>query len=135
VRERASIAHWMLCPSDDIRSSNYLEQVQNQYQVQGLEIDHSLVCWDLDLRREDGAWCCYDIIGSKWSRKSDETELQARINSYRVLLTRSRKTTVIFVPRGDLMGQDETRPTFEYDRIASYLLECGVQTPDGLRLT
>lgn len=126
VRERASIAHWMLCPSGDIRSSNYLEQVQNQYQVQGLEIDHALVCWDLDLRRAGDAWKAFDIIGSRWVPKESPEEFHARLNSYRVLLTRSRKTTVIFVPTGADSAADSTRPRDMYEEIANYLESCGV---------
>jgi hypothetical protein len=50
---KPSIADWMLKPDGDIRSSNMLETIQNQYQIQGLEIDWALVCWDLDLRRSN----------------------------------------------------------------------------------
>ena len=35
---KPSIAQWMLAPSGDIRSSNLLETVQNQFQIQGLEL-------------------------------------------------------------------------------------------------
>jgi hypothetical protein len=125
VRERASIAHWMLCPSGDIRSSNYLEQVQNQYQIQGLELDHALVCWDLDLRRVGECWKAFDIIGSRWLHKENPEVFHARLNSYRVLLTRSRKTTVIFVPMGADSSEDSTRPRSMYDEIARFLERCG----------
>jgi len=125
VRERASIAHWMLCPSGDIRSSNYLEQVQNQYQIQGLELDHTLVCWDLDLRRAGECWKAFDIIGSRWLPKESTEEFHARLNSYRVLLTRSRKTTAIFVPMGADSSEDATRPSSMYDEIAHFLERCG----------
>ena len=53
VDYKPDIATWMLAPSSDVRSSNALETVQNQYQIQGLELDYSIVCWDADLRREN----------------------------------------------------------------------------------
>ena len=53
VDQKPSIAQWMLAPSGDIRSSNMLETVQNQFQIQGLELDYTVVCWDADLRRGD----------------------------------------------------------------------------------
>ena len=53
---KPDIADWMLRPSTDIRSSNMLEEVQNQYQVQGLEIDHAMFVgtWILDVSRGTG---------------------------------------------------------------------------------
>jgi hypothetical protein len=44
-----------------------------------------------------------------------------------VVLTRARKGMVIFVPRGDPTGEDETRPTTMYEGIADYLLRCGAR--------
>ncbi len=123
VDEKPDIVHWMLAPSDDVRSSNMLEQTQNQYQIQGLELDYSIVCWDGDFRRVNKDWACFNVVGSGWNRGSGEDE--ARCNSYRVLLTRSRKGMVIFVPVGDLSGNDMTRHSIIYDEIANYLIECG----------
>ena len=128
IREKPPIASWILCPSDDIRSSNMLEQVQNQFNIQGLELDHVLMCWDIDLRRHESKWSCHDIIGSKWSSRNHlKRELESRINSYRVLLTRSRSSLTIYVPNGDLDSQDKTRPSKEYDRIYNYLISCGAE--------
>lgn len=128
IREKPLIAPWILCPSDDIRSSNMLEQVQNQFNIQGLELDHVLMCWDIDLRRHESKWSCHDIIGSKWSSRNHlKRELESRINSYRVLLTRSRSSLTIYVPNGDLDNEDKTRPSKEYDRIYNYLISCGAE--------
>ncbi len=128
IREKPPIAPWILCPSDDIRSSNMLEQVQNQFNIQGLELDHVLLCWDIDLRRHESKWSCHDIIGSKWSSRNHlKRELESRINSYRVLLTRSRSSLTIYVPYGDLDNQDKTRPSKEYDRVYNYLISCGAE--------
>jgi Uncharacterized conserved protein (DUF2075) len=125
VDERPDIVQWMLAPSDDVRSSNMLEQVQNQFQIQGLEIDYSIVCWDADFRRENDAWVCYSVNGSGWVRSSATQE--ARCNSYRVLLTRSRKGMILFIPKGDSRGEDKTRDPEFYDLIYSYLVECGAK--------
>lgn len=119
---KPDIAKWMLCPEGDCRSSNALEDVQNQYQIQGLEVDGAIVCWDLDLRRSNGGWSAYKLVGSKWGR---DRRIDVAQNGYRVLLTRARRALVIFVPRGDESGEDDTRPAEEYDRIAEFLLDCG----------
>lgn len=119
------IADWMLCPSKDIRSSNMLEEAQNQYQIQGLEIDYSIVCWDADLRRRHGKWACYNISGEDWNKGESQTE--SRLNSYRVLLTRSRIGMVIFVPTGCNEMLDPTRTSSFYDPIADHLIKCGAE--------
>lgn len=119
---KPDIATWMLAPPTDIRSSNALETVQNQYQIQGLELDYSVVCWDADLRREAGRWAAYRLIGEDWKK---DKELQVALNGYRVLLTRARKGMLIYVPSGDRSGSDRTRAPSFYDRIADFLLDCG----------
>lgn len=125
VDHKPDIAKWMLAPMGDIRSSNMLETVQNQYQVQGLEIDYSVVCWDLDLRRENGGWRSYKVSGAGWQ---GDRALTIAKNGYRVLLTRARKGMVLFVPRGDTEGNDPTRDPEQYDAIAEYLLCCGARS-------
>ena len=122
---KPSISDWMLQPDGDIRSSNTLETVQNQYQVQGLEIDYAIVCWDLDLRRGDIGWTAHALSGAKWQRQANALEIA--VNGYRVLLTRSRKGMVVFVPAGDPTGLDETRPPEAYDAVADYLAACGAR--------
>jgi hypothetical protein len=119
---KPDIATWMLAPSGDVRSANMLETVQNQYQVQGLELDYTVVCWDGDLRRSDNGWHAWKMSGSNWQK---DRELGIATNGYRVLLTRARKGMIVFIPRGDLAGEDETRPPSMYDDIANYLISCG----------
>jgi hypothetical protein len=124
VDYKPDIATWMLAPSTDVRSSNALETVQNQFQVQGLELDHCIVCWDADLRREGTQWAAYKLSGDHWNK---DNLLDVALNSYRVLLTRARKGMVIFVPTGDLTGNDVTRHVEFYDGVWRFLLECGAR--------
>lgn len=124
VDHKPDIAGWMLAPDGDVRSANMLETVQNQYQVQGLELDYTIVCWDGDLRRTERGWQAWKMSGSSWQR---DKELGIAANGYRVLLTRARKGMIIFVPRGDMAAEDETRPTAVYDEIAEYLIKCGAR--------
>ena len=124
VDSKPDIADWMLAPSSDIRSSNALETVQNQYQIQGLELDYSIVCWDADLRRENRQWAAYKLSGSDWRK---DKRLDVAKNGYRVLLTRARQGMVIFVPQGDTSGEDVTRNIEFYDGVWKFLKECGAQ--------
>ena len=101
-----------------------LETVQNQYQIQGLEIDYALVAWDLDLRREGNVWKSFKINGPNWQ---NDSAIDFAKNGYRVLLTRARKGMILFVPKGDSTGEDTTRPTVMYERIADYLSSCGAR--------
>ncbi|MBL8521370.1 MAG: DUF2075 domain-containing protein [Betaproteobacteria bacterium] len=119
---KPDIATWMLAPSTDIRSSNALETVQNQYQVQGLELDYCIVCWDADLRWEGQSWRAYKLSGDDWKR---DGLIDVALNGYRVLLTRARKGMIIFVPTGDSTDSDLTRRVAFYDGIYQYLLSCG----------
>ena len=77
-----------------------------------------VVCWDADLRRSKGAWSAHKISGANWQR---DRRLDVAKNGYRVLLTRARKGMLIFVPRGDLTGEDATRCPAYYDGIADFL--------------
>src|SRR5690606_20232592 len=115
---KPSIADWMLCPDGDVRSSNTLETIQNQFQVQGLELDYTIVCWDLDLRREANAWSSYAFSGDRWQKRPKDMAIAK--NGYRVLLTRARRGMIIFVPQGDISGLDTSREPNRYDSIAEY---------------
>jgi hypothetical protein len=124
VDHKPDIAAWMLAPSGDVRSANMLETVQNQYQVQGLELDYTVVCWDGDLRRRSSGWHAWKMSGSSWKK---DKELAIASNGYRVLLTRARKGMIVFIPTGDSTGEDETRLPSMYDDITNYLLRCGAR--------
>ena len=120
--------NWFLNPREDVRSSFALEEVATEFDIQGLELDWTAVCWDLDLRYVDGAWRSFRFVGSRWQQvRSDEKRLYLK-NAYRVLLTRARQGMVLFVPRGS--AADETRPPEAYDAVVSALIDCGATSLD-----
>jgi hypothetical protein len=117
-------AEWFLNPREDIRSSYYLEIPATEFGIQGLELDWVGVCWDADLRRNDDDWEFNSFKGTKWQNVSNAEMRKFIINKYRVLLTRAREGMVIFVPSGSI--DDPTRNPEYYNRIAAYLVSCGV---------
>jgi hypothetical protein len=123
-----AVAHWFLdrFPAD-IRASNALELVATEFSCQGLELDVAGVCWDADLVREAGrtAWRVQSFRGTRWTHPAGAESIANQLNTYRVLLTRARYETVIFVPRGDPI--DRTRDPIVLDAIADFLLACGVR--------
>lgn len=123
----SKIAQWMLAPTGDIRSSNTLEVAQNQFQVQGLELDYTLLCWDADFRLTENKWDVFNINGATWQNQKQESQKTYRKNPYRVLLTRARKGMVIFVPEGDSTLEDETRKPEFYNGIFQFLQSCGCE--------
>ncbi|MER0441683.1 DNA/RNA helicase domain-containing protein [Emticicia sp. W12TSBA100-4] len=116
---------WYLNPTDDVRSSNFLEIIATEYAVQGLEIDWAGIFWDTDLRRENGNWSFRQFKGTKWQTVADEQRKQFILNKYRVLLTRAREGAIIWVPNGD--DNDKTRLSIFYNDIFDYLKSCGLK--------
>lgn len=122
-----AVARWFLDRWPDIRSSDALEVVASEFGVQGLELDRVGLCWDADLVRRTSGWMARRFRASSWTRAGEEAQSN-RINAYRVLLTRARHGTVIWVPRGD--SRDRTRDPDRYDEVAAYLLACGATKLD-----
>ena len=124
VPTEIDVKNWFLAPSYDLRSSNMLEIVASEFKVQGLEIDWGIVCWDADLRRakKENDWDHYSFRGTKWNKRNKPEQKRYLVNSYRVLLTRSRQGMVIFVPHGVDPEVDSTRDSEFYDGIYNYLL-------------
>ncbi|WP_422931575.1 DUF2075 domain-containing protein [Singulisphaera sp. PoT] len=117
--------NWFLNGPEDVRSSHYLEVPATEFGIQGLELDWTCLCWGGDLLPEADRWVCRTFRGTQWQLVRDETTRRYVVNKYRVLLTRAREGTVIWVPRGD--PRDHTRPPEIYDRIALYLQDCGIE--------
>lgn len=122
VKAKIEPAKWFLASSDDVRSSDALEDAATEFDVQGLELDWSCLCWDANLRRGDD-WEKMRFRGSRWESVSDPTNQAYLANAYRVLLTRARQGLVVFVPEGD--EADATRPPSVYDAIYAFLRSCG----------
>lgn len=122
------VKNWFLADPNDLRSSNMMEVVASEFKVQGLEIDWSVVCWDADLRRSStNDWDYYGFRGTKWQKNRSLDKQRYLVNSYRVLLTRARQGMIIYVSRGDLTNEDETRNPKYYDAIYDYLKKCGIK--------
>ncbi len=117
-----AIAHWFLKPSSDFRSSDALETPLSEYAVQGLEIDYAGVCWGGDLIWENG-WVARKMRAPKWTTIRSQEARQHRLNSYRVLLSRSREGQIIYLPRGST--SDPTRSPQLFDAVAEALLLAG----------
>ena len=115
---------WFLNDCTDVRSSFYLEEVASEFDVQGLELDWTGVCWDADYRFEAGEWKHYSFRGTKWQRSNAVEKRLFLKNAYRVILTRARQGMVIFVPIGS--HTDPTRPASFYDPTYDYLRLCGL---------
>ena len=102
-----------------------LEDVVTEFDIQGLELDYSLVAWDADYRYINGKWTYHRFVGNSWDRvQSDERRLYLK-NTYRVLLTRARQGMAIFVPYGS--NDDLTRKPEWYDGTYNYLAEIGIE--------
>ena len=129
VSTNIDVKNWFLAPSDDLRSSNMLEIVASEFKVQGLEIDWGIVCWDADLRRtaKGDDWDHYTFRGTRWNKRTKPEQKRYLLNSYRVLLTRSRQGMIIFVPKGVDPEIDPSRNSDYYDDIYRYLISCGIK--------
>lgn len=83
---------WYNDPPESPRSCCQLKDAASEFSCQGLELDMPIVGWGSDLTWQGGAW----VLGKYRSRAHDPARL--RTNSYRVLLTRGRDGTLLFVP-------------------------------------
>lgn len=116
---------WFLNNKNDVRSSFFLEEVATEFDIQGLELDWTCVCWDSDLYIDNNEWSFRKFKGTKWQNINQDIQKNYLLNAYRVLLTRARQGMVIFVPCGDV--NDKTRSIMFYDNIFNYLKNVGIQ--------
>jgi hypothetical protein len=124
IRVNIDPVHWFLSPPRDTRSSLYLEDAATEFQVQGLELDWTIVTWDADLRWRGSDWSFHSFRGAKWTDVKKPERRQYLKNAYRVLLTRARQGMVIFVPPG--AKRDRTRSPGFYEGVSEYLTDLGV---------
>lgn len=105
---------WYAAPSEHADSCCALKSVLTEFETQGLELDAALLAWGEDYVREANDWT--DRHAKGYAKGTTVTDpLALRTNSYRVLLTRGRDSTVVFIPATQRMDE-----TYEF------LLACGM---------
>ena len=128
----ATVANWFLKRWPDVRASDALEIPATEFACQGLELDSVGLCWGGDLLWQS-RWMVRSFRGTKWQNVQREDTRAYTLNTYRVLLTRARADTIIWIPQGDV--RDGTRSPQEFDETAAFLLSCGarnlVETPEA----
>jgi hypothetical protein len=124
------VANWFLNRWPDIRSSEALETFATEYDCQGLELDLVGLAWGGDMVRAVEGWRPRRFAGHQWLQVRGAEERRFIINTYRVLLTRARYETIIWVPRGSAADDpfhDATRDAVEMDAVVDFLRACGAR--------
>ena len=124
VKNEISASNWFLNNKSDIRSSYFMEEIATEFDIQGLELDWTCMCWGADFYLEKNRWKYRSFKGTKWQNMNSEIGKRYLTNAYRVLLTRARQGMVIFIPEGS--GVDETRDRKFYDHTYEYFKSIGV---------
>ena len=105
---------WYADDENSPNSCRRLREAITEFQAQGLELDATLLAWGSDLVVAGGLWS--NRLAKRYLRAGSVRDpMQLRKNAYRVLLTRGRDATVIFVP-----------PIPDLDETFSYLTGAGV---------
>ena len=118
-------ANWML-DTTGRDSSNSLVFAASEFNIQGLEIDWSLLGWDMDMYYSDGKWHEQKMLTPKRFVESTDIQKKHILNSYRVLLTRARKGIVIYIPKRNEY-EDSFGVSKYYDSTYEYLKSCGIK--------
>ena len=93
--QRMKVGPWYYDPPESTGSCCQLNSAATEFQCQGLELDLPVVGWGVDLHWNGEAW---QSPPQRRSHARDPHKL--RLNSYRVLLTRGRDGSVLYVPDG-----------------------------------
>ncbi len=118
-------ANWMLDESGR-DSSNSLVFSASEFNIQGLEIDWSLLGWDMDMYYSNGEWHQQKMLTPKRFVESTDVQKKHILNSYRVLLTRARKGMIIYIPKANDFP-DLYDVAKYYDSTYNYLKSCGIK--------
>jgi hypothetical protein len=121
----ATVANWFLKRWPDVRASDALEVPATEFACQGLELDFVGLCWGGDLLWQ-GSWLARSFRGTKWQHVRRDDAHAYTVNTYRVLLTRARADTIIWIPEGD--KRDKTRDPHEFNETATFLRACGARS-------
>ena len=105
-------AKWYNSSLGEAGSCCNFEEVVTEFGCQGLELDMAIVAWGNDFLWDGSGW----IMRKMRTRVPQQDPHQLRLNSYRVLLTRSREGIVIFIP-----------PTSEFDQTQHAFLAAGAR--------
>jgi hypothetical protein len=105
------------------RSCRALRECVTEFGAQGLELDATLLGWGTDFIRDGGRWTNRHARGyqKQWMLKDP---FRLRLNSYRVLLTRARDVTTVFVPQVPALDE-----TYEYLRSCGFRRLSDIVTP------
>lgn len=125
VQNKVDAPNWFLNGKEDVRSSYFLEETATEFDIQGLELDWSIVCWDANLRFKKNGFKYYAFKGTKWQNVQKEENKLYLKNAYRVLLTRARQGFILFIPTGD--PDDRTGDPSFYEGVYEYLKEIGIE--------
>jgi hypothetical protein len=118
------VGNWFLKPKPDVRGSDALEIPATEFACQGLEMDYVGLCWGGDMIWH-GGWVTRSFSGTKWHYPKRPDAMEFCRNTYRVLFTRARYATIIWIPAGD--PEDITREPALFDQTTAFLLACGAQ--------
>ena len=106
---------WYADEETSSRSCRRLNDCVTEFGAQGLELDAALLAWGTDFQWLDKAWSSAKTRKYK-EQKRIKSVHQLRLNAYRVLLTRAREATVVFVPQ-----LDELDGTYERLRLSGFV--------------
>ena len=125
VQNKVDAPNWFLNGKDDVRASYFLEETATEFDIQGLELDWTIVCWDANLRFYNDHFEFNNFNGTKWQNINKEDNILYLKNAYRVLLTRARQGFIIFLPTGD--ENDVTMQPEFYNGIYNYFKDIGLE--------
>lgn len=125
VQNKIEAKNWFLNGKTDVRSSYFLEETATEFDIQGLELDWTILCWDANLRFSKDHFAYYNFTGTKWQNVNKDDNVLYLKNAYRVLLTRARQGFIIFLPTGS--PADATMQPAFYDGVYHYLSELGIE--------
>ena len=114
---------WYANGKDQEVSCCNLCECVTEFEIQGLELDATFLCWGSDFIKMNNRWC----IDNMKQYNKDNKDLvkdpdRLRKNAYRVLLTRARDACLIYVPFIDIKDEkDVLAETYKY------LKACGMK--------
>jgi hypothetical protein len=125
-RQSYAYDQWFLGDLDDCRSCSALEVAASEFEIQGLELDWTGLCWGNDFWYDEHTdrWTFQRLAGAKMRPVEIGINQQYIRNKYRVLLTRAREGMIIWLPRG--RDGDATLQASQFDSTARFLEAAGV---------